>query len=156
MLMVSSMVSLHFLGQDDINEVQHDIFDHMMPMAASMAHDTEPSTSSTGTRSHIISLNNHLNITNAKVWLMSPSASCDWKYVIAIYILKTYMLSNATYDNDVMCRYETTRSAYIPLSAIWPGVLVYMHYTLLAYAPEQKCLLHCIYISHCTSTIIYI
>ena len=29
----SSMLSFHLLGQDDQDEIQHDLFGHMMPLA---------------------------------------------------------------------------------------------------------------------------
>ena len=49
--------------------------------------DTDASTSNcTGTESHVIPLNNLLNMTNAKVSLMAPSALCGKKYVIAMYM----------------------------------------------------------------------
>ena len=38
-MMVSPMASLHSLGQDDGNEVQHDFFVHVMSLA-SASHDT--------------------------------------------------------------------------------------------------------------------
>ena len=36
---------------------------------------------------------------------------------------------------------------------MWPGTLVYINFTLLAYAPEQICLPHCTYISNYISTV---
>ena len=41
-------------------------------------------------------------------------------------------------------------------STVWPGTLVYIHFILLESTPEQICLLHCTYMSHCTSTVVYI
>ena len=41
-------------------------------------------------------------------------------------------------------------------SIMWPKALVSIHFTLLAYAPEQICLPHCTYRSHCTSPVVYI
>ena len=64
----------------------------MIPMALSMVHDTHASTStSTGTKSHIIPLTNHLNKRNVMVWLMGTSASHDRKHAIAMYMPKTNM-----------------------------------------------------------------
>ena len=37
-----------------------------------------------------------------------------------------------------------------------PGPLVYIHFTLLAYAPGLILLQHCTYISHCNATVVYI
>ena len=34
---MSLMTPFHFLGQDDQMEMQHNIFDHVMPFASSMA-----------------------------------------------------------------------------------------------------------------------
>ena len=63
--------------------------------------------------------------------------------------------------NYFMCKCETTMSLHIPHMTLlqwkmWPGALVYIHSTLLAYAPTQIYLPHCTYNSHCTSTIVYI
>ena len=40
MSMAPSMVPLHFLGQDDQNEVQHDIIGHLMPLVLA-SHDAD-------------------------------------------------------------------------------------------------------------------
>ena len=44
-----------------------------------------------------------------------------------------------------MWRYDATMSVYVPhmhslQSTMWPETLVYIHFTLLAYAPQQMCL----------------
>ena len=39
---------------------------------------------------------------------------------------------------------------------MWLGAVVYIHFTLLAYASEQICMPHYTYLSHCTTTVIYI
>ena len=68
----------------------------MLPMVPSIANDTDASTSaSTGTKSYVTPLNNHLNMTNAMVSLMAPSASCDRKDAIAMFI--AICLSSVTY-----------------------------------------------------------
>ena len=41
-------------------------------------------------------------------------------------------------------------------STMSPGTMVYIHLTLLANAPEQKCLPHCAYVYHCTATVVNI
>ena len=41
-------------------------------------------------------------------------------------------------------------------SIMWPGALVYIDFTLLAYAPEQICLPHCADMFHCTTSVVYI
>ena len=80
------MESLHSLGYDDQNDMQHDFFgqvkllpsDHITPKASSMAHDTDSITgASSSIRSQTGPLNNHINMTNPMVSLMLPSASCD-------------------------------------------------------------------------------
>ena len=72
----------------------------MIPMASPMAHDTDASTgTNTGTKSHIILLNNHLNMTNAMVSLMVSSTSCDRKHVTAMKLPTTKMPINATHAN---------------------------------------------------------
>ena len=58
-----------------------------------------------------------------------------------------------------MCRYETTMFLYIPHMdllhwTIQSEALLYIHFTLLAYVSEQKCLPDCTYMSNCTSTTI--
>ena len=64
-------------------------YHHMKAMASSMVLDTDASNgTNTVTISHIIPLNNHLNMTNAMVSWMAPSASCDRKHVTAMYIPK--------------------------------------------------------------------
>ena len=60
-----------------------------------------------------------------------------------------------------MCRYEASMPVSMShmkslLSAMWPGVLAYMNFTLLASNPEQIIPLHCKYMFHCTSTVVYI
>ena len=39
---------------------------------------------------------------------------------------------------------------------VWLGTLVYIHFTLLPYAPEQICQPYCTYMSYCMSTIVNI
>ena len=82
MSIASSVAPLQSFGQDNWNEVKHDLFlvmwchqhqHHMIPMTSSMAKDTGASTgTTTWTKSHIIPLNNDLNMTNAMVSLMEP------------------------------------------------------------------------------------
>ena len=57
------------------------------------------------------------------------------------------------------CAWETTMSIYLPdmnsvESAVWPGTLVYRHFTLLGYASEQTFLPHSIHMCHLTVTVI--
>ena len=66
----------------------------------------------------------------------------------------------AIYANLFMCRYRTTISVYIPhMNPLQPTIsleaLVYLHFTLLAYAPEQKCISHLTCMSHCTNNVVY-
>ena len=98
MVTVSLKASLHSLGQDAkmrYNMISlfmwcHQHQNHMIPIGT--VNDTDARTStSTGTKCHIIPLNNHLNNRNAMVSLMTPSASCDRKHVTAMHIPKTNM-----------------------------------------------------------------
>ena len=61
-------------------------------------------------------------------------------HIIAIYVPETNMplkyLIYVMYANYFMCRYETTMSVYMPHmnslhSTIWPGALVYIHFTYM-------------------------
>ena len=95
-------VILLSLGQGDQYEIQHDFSGHMIPMLPSMPCDTDTKTgTNTGRKSQMIPLNNHLNMTNAIVSLMTPSASGDRKHVIAIYMPKLLCPSNATYKQHM-------------------------------------------------------
>ena len=71
------------------------------------------------------------------------------------------MPQKAIYANHFMCTWKTTLSGYICL--IWTHCNQHcdqkhlcIHFTLLAYAPEQICLPNCTYMSHCTITEVYI
>ena len=67
---------------------QHNI----RPVASSVADYTDASTgTSTTIKSLIIPLNNHLNMTNAMVSLMMPSASCYREHGIAMDVAKMNM-----------------------------------------------------------------
>ena len=60
---------------------------HMILLPLSVAHDTDANTStSTGTKSHLIPPRNHLNMVNARVLLMAPSASFGRKHVTVIFV----------------------------------------------------------------------
>ena len=65
------------------------------------------------------------------------------------YALKCHRY--ATYANYFMCWYETTISVCIPHVnllqwTVWPGALLHTHFTLLAYAHQQICLSHLMYV----------
>ena len=60
-----------------------------------------------------------------------------------------------------MQRYETSISVYMPHMnsmqlKMLPGTLVYTHFTLLVYAPEQTFLPHCKYMVACTACVVCI
>ena len=60
-----------------------------------------------------------------------------------------------------MCTYGTAVSIYmlhndLLQSTMWPGTLVWMHFTFLAYAIEKICLPNHTYMSNCTTTMVYI
>ena len=74
----------------------------MPPMASSIEHDTNTRAGTPLTpESHIIPLNNHLNMTDAKVSLMVLSASCDRKHIIKMYVPKINMPQNVTYKSHM-------------------------------------------------------
>ena len=156
MPMVLAMASLYFLGQDNWIKMQHDFlvmwchwhWHYMTPMTLSVAHGIDASTgTSTNTKGHIIPLNNHLNITNAMVSLMAPSASC-WSNQICP--------SNATHKPNMpitLClSYNTSMSVYMPpmnrlQSTMLTGILVYiLHYW---YMPLKKHSCHTVPVFHC-------
>ena len=110
MPMVSSMAPFHFLWQDNQTEMQYDLlvmwchwyWDHITPMALSMAYGMGASTgTSPRTKGHIIPLNHHLNITNSMLSLMAPSASCychvhnkNWYTPLMSHIIHTCQLAH--------------------------------------------------------------
>ena len=53
-------------------------------------------------------------------------------------------------------KYINIYTSYDPTATMWPGTLVYIHFILLTYVPEQICLPHTICKSHCTTTVVYI
>ena len=71
--------------------------------------------------------------------------------------------SNATYMINIQIRSHVIWENYVSMSTSYdfiainnkPEALVYMHFTLLTYAPEQICLPHCKCTSHCTTTVVY-
>ena len=91
---------------------------------------------------------------------MAPSVSCDRKCMCQ----KLKCPSNAIYKPHMPISsyaHETTMSVYMPYmssmqSTMWPGTLAYIHFTLLAYDLVTLCLSHCTYMSHYTSTVVYI
>ena len=136
MLIVSSIVPFYSLGQDDQNKVQHDLSAHVMLFTLvsyhtngmSKAHVTD---ASTGTKSHIIPLNNHPNIRNEMVKLMAPTASSDRKHVIATYGTKTIM-SSMPHRPISKCAHETTVSICIIYIYICVCVCVIIPHELTA------------------------
>ena len=114
---------------------------HMIPLALSMAHGTDACTgTSTSTKGHILTLNNHLNIIKAMVSMMAPSTS---SYYHAHE--KLMCPSNATFMLHMpisSCPHDTSMSVHMPpmnplLSTIWTGTLVYIHFTILYWNREQ-------------------
>ena len=114
---------------------------------------------------HILHI--HTNAFYCSLYI-DPTLHISKKKLLLLYtMLLSYMCQeqmyplNATYASYFMYTYETTMSVYIhhmnSLQPImWPKALVYINFTLLAYVPEQICLLHCTYMSHCISTVVYI
>ena len=103
MPMMSSMAQLHFLGQDNQIEMQHDFFSYVILLVLA-SHDTYGIVTgmwhwcqhwySHWCQRLYNTSENHLKITNAMVLLMAPSAN----HVIAMYMTKTNMSLNATYE----------------------------------------------------------
>ena len=125
-----------------------------------MAHDTNAITgTSTGTKCHIVALNNHFNKTNAMVSLMTSSASCDNKYATVTYIPKTNM-PHICYISHI-CQlvqvhiwnnYVSIYISYGPTAINNVTRNMGTHnFTLVAYASEQICLPYHTYMSHCTT-----
>ena len=80
--------------------------------------------------------------------------------VLLAYALELICPSNDTYTKRFMCRYETKLSVNMLhmkslQSALSQQALVYMHFTLLVYAPEYIYLPHQTCMPHYTSNIVY-
>ena len=83
-------------------------------MADSMPHDTVASAgTNTGTKSHIIPLNNHLNMTNATITLMTQSASYDRKHIMAMYMHRTNVPLKC-HTCQLVQVHDITMSVYMP------------------------------------------
>ena len=67
----------------------------------------------------IISLNNHLNMTNAMASFMAPSATCD-RRLLPCMCQKQMFPSNATCASLFMCTYETIMSVHMPHMNVIP------------------------------------
>ena len=95
--------TIAFLRSSWKNKMKHNFFimwcnwyqHHITPLVASMAHKHWCCNWYLHWHQiHIIPINNHLNMANAKVSLIVPSASYDRKHVIAIYLPKTNICFN--------------------------------------------------------------
>ena len=101
---------------------------------------------------------------HAKVSLTASSAPCNRKHVTAMYVPESIMPLKSTYKPNMPI------SAHVPIwqlcqyiGFIWTHSNEqcnqehwYTYFTLLAYVPKQICPPHCIYMSHSTSTVVYI
>ena len=75
--------------------------------------------------------------------------NCNFNYhAIVIYVPAT----NMSLSCHICPNYSMCINGYICQYT----ALLYIYFTLLAYAPEQICLLHGTYMSHCTSSVGYI
>ena len=98
----------------------------------------------------------HTSAKKKKQFAIAPS------YIIGKYGHNQICLSNTRYmphmqvssfaDMRQLCQYIYLIWASVK-STVWPGALLYIYFTLLAYAPQHIWLLHCTYISHCTSVV---
>ena len=146
------MPPLYSFGKDDQHEVQHNHFGHVMSLSSASHYNND-----TGHwyqnwyqhwhKSHIMPLNNCLYIINIMLSLVAPSASCDRKHAIVMYMQKLSCSSNVANKWQLWirsCAHETTLSVYMLLmnpkqSTMWQETLVYIYFKLLAYAPKQIC-----------------
>ena len=78
------------------------------------------------------------------------------------HILLYIQVQKTTFHNRHSTNYRQicARHKYAPQmphiqSPAWPGALLYIYFTLLAYAPEQICLPYLICMSHCIKTVLY-
>ena len=138
---------------------------HMIPMALLMPHDTYASTNiNTSTRGHITPVDNHLNKINKMVSLIPLSGSHDRKHSFAKHGIANCMQqllfpSNFTHKPHVLISSSTMKQLCQYIFLIWTKCnqkQTNIHFTLLAYAPEQMCLWHCTYMIHCTTTVVFI
>ena len=58
------------------------------------------------------------------------------------------------------CSHESTMLLHIPCmnslqSTVQPGIMLYKHFTLLTYVPQQMFLSHQTCMSHCSNTLLY-
>ena len=156
MLMAPQRVPLNSLGATWLfHHVMPSNQHHIMPIAQCMAHDTVARTGTiTGTNSHTLPLNIHLNKTNAIVSLM---ASCDKKHPTPFYMPKLICSSNATYKPHIpisSCAHVRHLCQYTCL--IWTHCNQQCEqehwYTYLSHywhMPQNK------YASHCITTLAY-
>ena len=100
----------------------------------------------------------------ADIYQIQTLATATLQNIIAKYVPERNRLLKCliyvTCTNHLMPWYETTITMLVYLtstlqSTVWSGAQVYLHFTLLAYAPEQICLLHQTCMSHCTNTVLY-
>ena len=116
------------------------------------------------------------NMTFLVIWhnhlvYKETSHYCTYKSKTFIYYAITMYVSTrnmslkchwyTAYANCFRYSYEITISVHIPhmdsvQSIMWPVATVYIHFTLLAYATESICQLHCTYMPQCISTLVYI
>ena len=68
------------------------------------------------------------------------------------YICHMHQLVNVQIADSYVHTYTSYELSKINM---WPEALVYIHFTLLAYDPEQRCLLQCICTFHCTANDAY-
>ena len=127
-----------------------------------MAHDTDASTStSNGTKSHILHLNNNLNKKCNVV--IDSSISIMWQEKCYFDdLLKANMPSNATYrPHKPISSYvhETTMSVY----ALYEPNAIYnmtrntdIQIHIIGICSWKICLWHCTCMSHCTTTVTHI
>ena len=100
-----------------------------------------------------IMLNGHVDPTYLPIATRIQSSATASSHIIAKYVPEQICPLNVTYANYFMCTYKALSSVYILhmnsiQSIMWPKALIYINFTLLAYAPKQICMLHHICMSH--------
>ena len=121
----------------------------MTPVTSSVAHDTDAkSATSTGTKSHMLQLDNDLNITNAVMSFMAPSASynrihghiCAKDLVFPSNVTKKPDMSISSHAHmKQLCQYASYEPTAIKNVTKNP---VYIHFTFVVYTPETIYLPH--------------
>ena len=108
-------------------------------------------------------LKRHIDPTFLYIFTRIQPTATDILHIIAKYVpeknlpLKCHM--HATYASYFMCKYQTTLLVYFSyklnvVNSVSLQALVYVYFTLLAYAPEHVSLPHCTCTSYYTNNVV--